>query len=344
MSPNITCSTCHRPFYKKPSRLKRSGSHYCSRTCTVRGAFVECAFCKKEIWREPNQQQRAKHFCTKECQSNYYDTQKSVKCSGCGKPLWRYKHEQNDAGLYICSNECRSRLGNRYTPVECMVCKKTFEKATADLKRYPNHCCSVECRNKSNNRQQQYQCEQCKKHFVRAPSLTEDRKNLFYSKRCADQSLFKQVNVECLKCKKQFTKSPCYMERTRHSFCSPACFSKHRFDESFVESEFEKLVKPLGVPYERNDRKMLGGLELDFWFPSIRYAVEVNGATHYEPIYGEEVLAAQKSRDRRKHKMCNDRGITLRRVKPGDCKRETYLPRYQAVVREIKKRISDVFR
>jgi hypothetical protein len=49
-------------------------------------------------------------------------------------------------------------------------------------------------------------------------------------------------------------------------------------------------------------------------------------------------LAAQKVRDRKKRRACKERGIILRVVKPGDCKRETYMPRYKRVIWEIEKR------
>jgi hypothetical protein len=102
--------------------------------------------------------------------------------------------------------------------------------------------------------------------------------------------------------------------------------------------EFEELVKPLGLKYSRNDRSIIPPLELDFYFPSIGFAVEINGLTHYEPIYGDEVLRKQKERDRRKRRWCADIGIKLRTVKPGNCRDGTYLNRFKRVVQDIKSR------
>ena len=79
-------------------------------------------------------------------------------------------------------------------------------------------------------------------------------------------------------------------------------------------------------------------MELDFYFPDIKFAVEVNGRCHYDPIYGEDSLAGQKVRDSKKRQRCKELGIILRVVKPGDCKRETYMPRYKRVIWEIKQK------
>lgn len=51
--------------------------------------------------------------------------------------------------------------------------------------------------------------------------------------------------------------------------------------------------------------------ELDFYFPSLRLAFELNGIFHYEPIYGVESLGKCQSNDARKMQACIERGIEL---------------------------------
>ena len=160
---------------------------------------------------------------------------------------------------------------------------------------------------------------------------------MFCSTRCYDKFQNHKTEVKCNKCGNEIKKSPSHMNVHRHHFCDVECFSKFYFKDSFVETEFENLIKNLGLKYDRNNRKKIRPLELDFYFPEISFAVEVNGRCHYDPIYGQKALKGQKERDRKKRKKCKDLGIKLRTVKPGNCKRETYLPRYKRVIWEIQK-------
>lgn len=61
--------------------------------------------------------------------------------------------------------------------------------------------------------------------------------------------------------------------------------------------------------------------ELDFFFPSLKLAFELNGILHYEPIYGPEKLARIQTNDTRKYQACLERGIELCVV---DTERFTY--------------------
>jgi hypothetical protein len=130
----------------------------------------------------------------------------------------------------------------------------------------------------------------------------------------------------------------------RHNYCSRNCYFKGKSADNFVEKEFEQLLIKNDIEYLRNDRTILAdeldarrSLEIDFYIPHIKMAVEINGSTHYLPVYGPKALKAIQARDRRKRKKCKELGIRFRSVKPGNCRRETYLPRYKRVIWEIKK-------
>ena len=60
--------------------------------------------------------------------------------------------------------------------------------------------------------------------------------------------------------------------------------------------------------------------ELDFYFPELKLAVELNGIFHYEPIYGEEKLSQIQNNDTRKFQACLERGIELCIVDSSKCK------------------------
>jgi hypothetical protein len=55
----------------------------------------------------------------------------------------------------------------------------------------------------------------------------------------------------------------------------------------------------------------LNGLELDFFFPELNFAIEINGPTHYTMIYNEEKLNRTKENDKRKINLCPELGIDL---------------------------------
>ncbi len=54
-----------------------------------------------------------------------------------------------------------------------------------------------------------------------------------------------------------------------------------------------------------NERKILDGLELDIYIPSLQLAFELNGIFHYEPIFGKEKL------DKKKILFCKNKKIKL---------------------------------
>lgn len=46
--------------------------------------------------------------------------------------------------------------------------------------------------------------------------------------------------------------------------------------ESSLELFFEEQIKDLGLRYERNNRSVIGPLEIDFWFPDQKIGIEIN--------------------------------------------------------------------
>ena len=266
-----------------------------------------------------------------------------LNCDGCGEKILRQKYQldRNTTGLFFCGNECKTKYYQRINKVECVICEKSFYKNTSDRRRYPVHCCSIGCRSEYNNKRIRVKCENCDKVLFRPPSLLKGKKNIFCSKGCYNEFQDNKVEFKCDKCGEKYKTSKANYKRRRKHFCSQECFSKYKFKDSFVETQFEELVKKLGIKYNRNDRTVVGPLELDFYFPDISYAVEVNGNFHYKPIKGLDALKKQKKRDTRKRKKCKELEITLRTVKPGNCRYETFMPRYKRVIWEIKQLISE---
>jgi hypothetical protein len=50
---------------------------------------------------------------------------------------------------------------------------------------------------------------------------------------------------------------------------------------------------------------------MDIYIPSIKLAIELNGPTHYFPIFGDDKLKKTQTRDELKQKEMNEFGINL---------------------------------
>lgn len=59
-----------------------------------------------------------------------------------------------------------------------------------------------------------------------------------------------------------------------------------------------------------NDKTAINS-ELDFYFPDLNLAIELNGILHFEPIYGHNKLDQIQSNDNKKAFLCNQNQINL---------------------------------
>lgn len=78
-------------------------------------------------------------------------------------------------------------------------------------------------------------------------------------------------------------------------------FNKRSKLEKYLERRLKALYPTLLISF--NNRKVLGGPEIDIYVPSLGIAIELNGIHHYEPIYGHEKLAQIQSQDKRKESL-----------------------------------------
>lgn len=157
--------------------------------------------------------------------------------------------------------------------------------------------------------------------------------------------------VLCTFCKKPFMKESCQMlSKVGSNFCSRSCSAsfnnrnkkyglRRSKMEVFIE---ERLKQDFGDLLYLTSNKSVIGSELDFYFPSLKLAVEVNGILHYEPIYGQKTFDRIQMMDEEKRVNCESNGINLFVL---NCKDDRYLKqelkekRYQEVKEVIMKHI-----
>lgn len=176
------------------------------------------------------------------------------------------------------------------------------------------------------------------------------RKKKFCSKTCQYNSAKTKTYVECKNCKKEFKKTPSQIKKHPNNFCSHSCsatFNNKNKKFGLRRSKMEILLEEViianfaDVIYLVNDKSVIGS-ELDFYFPDLRFAIELNGIFHYEPIYGEKKFEQIKNNDQQKMIRCYEQGIELCVI---DISSITYLSkkvieRYKTLFIEILKKVS----
>lgn len=198
-----------------------------------------------------------------------------------------FKIKQNKIGIF-CSPKCHddyNRFIWRKVRLICPTCKKEFMLKRGIykslLRRFPNHnfYCSKICHNKSMDR---------------------------------GRGLIKTFT--CTHCGKSFLKPARHRRNNKFTFCNMYCrasyFARQRKilgkQRSVLEQKIEEHIKHFFpfLAYVSNDRETLKGLELDFYFPDLKIAIEVNGPSHFKPIWSEESFRKTKRNDMIKRSYC----------------------------------------
>lgn len=215
---------------------------------------------------------------------------------------------------------------------ECEQCHKIFYAKKSVILNFLNggksrvSFCSRKCMGNSKIKILIIKCEQCGKEFHRAPSQIAKRDHQFCSSKCYRGYQKLQRTYICQHCGKEFIRYACCI----NTFCSRSCASKHNADpdhwnkysrkvvrsrlEYWIEEQLTILYPSLEIHYNRKDAI---NSELDIYIPSLKFAVELNGVLHYEPIYGSDKLVYIQNNDTRKFQACLERGIELMIINTG---------------------------
>ncbi len=173
-----------------------------------------------------------------------------------------------------------------------------------------------------------FQCLHCNKDVLKFKS--EIRKNpdrVFCNNSCStlywrsfDTTIYKKL-TNCKNCNTEICKYKSL--KSKFDFCNNHCSGKY-YSQFTKRKERSHLEKFLLVKLEENfpflkiihsDREQCSGLELDFYFPDLQLAIEINGPVHYDPIYGETYLQSIQERDVRKARICESKRIELFNIK-----------------------------
>lgn len=157
-------------------------------------------------------------------------------------------------------------------------------------------------------------------------------KRFFCSRECLAKDQTTKMNVICATCGKEFQKLPKEIAKSKsgNNFCSKSCAAifnnrnkKHGTRRSKLECFLEEQIKTIFPTLELacNSKETVGS-ELDFYFPTLKLAIQINGPLHFQPIYGQEKLDRIQILDNEKRDRCEVLGIRLVEI---DCQNDKYL-------------------
>lgn len=170
-------------------------------------------------------------------------------------------------------------------------------------------------------------CGHCGTPFTRSTKLVNMALKLgcnesYCSPTCFGMHCTKpKFTVPCGHCGLPVTRAERWLRKSKsgHLFCNHTCAATYANThktkgtrrsklEVWLEARLRELYPSLTLL--PNDKAAINS-ELDFYFPDLRLAFELNGPLHYEPIYGPEKLASIQNNDTRKFQACLEKGIEL---------------------------------
>lgn len=165
-------------------------------------------------------------------------------------------------------------------------------------------------------------CFKCEKEFQRSNGqFYKKRKYIFCSQQCKIQFFTTKVTKPCGFCEKDVTRSLKEYNSSKSGkiFCNKSCAASYNNThktygirrsklEIWLEDQLRIKYPDLDIHCNKTDTI---NLELDFLFPKLNFAFEINGIFHYKPIYGQEKLNKTQNIDKEKLFLCSKIGIQL---------------------------------
>lgn len=179
------------------------------------------------------------------------------------------------------------------------------------------------------------ECDLCYKTFYRmkkdATRPDRNTEKLYCTKKCSLDARKNRIIISCKNCGLEMEVRASRGSKYKNTFCSWKCSGiytqankTHGYRRSKLEKWLEtKLTEIYDFEIIYNKRCAIG-MELDIYIPQLKLAFEINGIFHYEPIFGEDVLAYSKLRDEKRFNNCVKNGIELVEIK--DLERSKFSP------------------
>lgn len=235
-----------------------------------------------------------------------------LQCYYCNNSFTKEKHfiqiDIKRKGGKFCTRKCQGLFDSQKnsTNKQCHYCNKSIKILNKELKEF-NFCsrsCSAKFFSMGRKKFHYLSCSICGKQ-----SLKKITELTFKCNTCIKNEL-KQANLKlCKFCENKFTES---------IFCSIQCSNRYKnlHNKGFRSKGEKMLCEAISNNFPElilipNDRKVLNGLELDIYLPDLKLAIEWNGAFHFAPIRGFEILQKTIEKDALKIKLCEQLGIQL---------------------------------
>ena len=164
-------------------------------------------------------------------------------------------------------------------------------------------------------------CPQCNSQFERKVKYVNWNKRRgitsFCTKKCSDRYYITSSKVSCLNCGSTFQKTKSNIRTSPNHFCCKSCAATYNNKnktygirrsklEAYIEDKLKSEFPDLS--FIANGKQTIGS-ELDFYFPDLKLAIEINGPLHYKPIYGEAKLLQIQNNDALKKVACDNANI-----------------------------------
>lgn len=245
------------------------------------------------------------------------DKELNFVCDSCGVAGYKFPSQLKKNKNNFCGRECRDEFQDKKIEKKCDYCGDVFLKRLSESLKFDNHFCSKECLNEFKDKRIEKKCDYCGNILLRKLSELSRRKNIFCSNECFYKFRNKKENVICLECGIEFKKVLSEIKRKPRHFCSDICsrnLNRHKDWgsnrsklEIAIEEHFKVVFPFMNIDYNKTDK----GYELDIFIPCLDLAIEINGITHYKPIYGEANLLRRQQIDEEKKTKCSEINIKL---------------------------------
>ena len=177
--------------------------------------------------------------------------------------------------------------------MKCNVCGNSFERSPncaifAPLKHACPHCGALKVKEKRTKTLEDF--------INKAEKVHGKGKYDFSETKYVRSS--EKVRIKCNDCGRVF-------EIEANSFLNGHGCPYHNCNSSLMEKEIADYINSLGVKVETNDRKLLGGMEIDIYLPTEKIAFEFNG------IFWHDERNKPKDYHQGKSIKCIENGVRL---------------------------------